>query len=59
MSISAEPKLIKSPYSGMYIKPKITTREDPSNIYTEAIYICPNTNQFVQKVILSVESKNK
>ena len=43
----------------MYIKPNIRTREDQHNIYTEAIYMCPNSGQFVQKVVLSVEPKDK
>tara|TARA_R100000805_G_C3565823_1_gene73270 strand:- start:416 stop:598 length:183 start_codon:yes stop_codon:yes gene_type:complete len=59
MSTHGQPKMIKSPFSGMYIKPNIRTREDQHNIYTEAIYMCPNSGQFVQKVVLSVEPKDK
>ena len=55
----AAAKIIQSPYSGEYIKPRITTREDTDTIYKEAIYTCPSSGNFVQKVVLSTEPKKK
>jgi hypothetical protein len=57
MSTHGTPKMIKSPFSGAYIKPMMRTREDATNIYTEAIYNCPSSGQFVQKILISVEPK--
>lgn len=54
----AEPRIIQSPYSGEYIKPRITTREDNEYTYKEAIYTCPSSGNFVQKTVLSTEPKN-
>ena len=57
--MQAHAKIIQSPYSGEYIKPRITTREDADFIYTEANYVCPSSGNFVQKVVLSTEEKKK
>ena len=57
--MQAEAKVIQSPYSGEYIKPRITTREDTNYIYTEAVYMCPSSGNFVQKIVLSTEPKSK
>ena len=57
--MQAEAKIIQSPYSGEYIKPRITTREDSNFIYTEANYVCPSSGNFVQKVVLRTEEKKK
>ena len=55
----ANAKTIRSPYSGEYINPRMTTREDADYIYTEAVYICPSSGQFVQKLVVSTEPKKK
>jgi hypothetical protein len=57
--MQAQPKIIQSPYSGEYIKPRITKREDQDTIYTEAIYMCPSSGNFVQKIVLNTERKKK
>ena len=55
----AVPRVIQSPYSGEYIKPRIVTREDSDHTYEEAIYTCPSSGNFVKKVVLSTEPKKK
>jgi hypothetical protein len=55
--MQGEAKMIISPYSGDYIKPKIITREDQDYIYTEAIYMCPSSGNFVRRVVVSTEPK--
>jgi hypothetical protein len=57
--MQAQAKIIQSPYSGEYIKPRITTREDTDHIYTEAIYTCPSSGNFVQKIVLDTQVKKK
>ena len=55
----AVPRVIQSPYSGEYIKPRLVTREDSDHTYEEAIYTCPSSGNFVKKVVLSTEPKKK
>jgi hypothetical protein len=57
--MQGQAKTIRSPYSGEYINPRITTREDRDTVYTEAIYICPSSGNFVQKVVLDTQPKKK
>ena len=57
--MQGSPKIIQSPYSGEYIRPRINTREDQDTIYTEAIYMCPSSGNFVKKVVISTEPKKK
>ena len=55
----AEPRVIQSPYSGEYIRPRVVSREDNDHKYEEAIYTCPSSGNFVKKVVLSTEPKKK
>ena len=57
--MQGEAKIIQSPFSGEYIRPRITTREDEQNVYTEAVYICPSSGNFVQKVVINTQPKKK
>jgi hypothetical protein len=55
----AVPRVIQSPYSGEYIRPRVVTREDSDHTYEEAVYTCPSSGNFVKKVVLSTEPKKK
>lgn len=48
---------IKSPYTGAMVKPRINTYEANGKVYTEAIYVCPHSCNFIKKTVLSVEDK--
>mgnify|MGYP006450422151 CR=1 FL=1 len=55
-----QPKIIQSPYTGEYMKPRLRTYDDTfkNKRYTEAQWWCPSSGQFVKKGIVSVEDIN-
>lgn len=48
---------VKSPYTGAWVKPRLQTYEANGKVYTEAIYVCPSSCNFIKKTIISVEDK--
>ena len=53
-----KPIQVMSPYSGRWVKPRLTEHVLDGNVVVEARWYCPSSGEFMQKGIVEVRPAN-